>query len=1117
MNDNSSQTKFDPDEIYDNPLDDPAIKELLKNAEDEFNQEIEKLTQTEDGKRLIAEHNQNPDTSAVSRIWQGILGKHWKEFGRIYQKKVQSYEKFTTPQKASTAPTVTKSHPEEKNKVTTGKTMSPDASIKEVNSKEPEIEIKAAEIPESTPQQIHEYPEYKEIRKKIISEWEKENGPINDKDGLRKEFSEFEKGSKEVPSLHNKILSELNLKHPDIIAFYKAKVFENPYNDPLIGEMYDKIQVQTNAIIAEATEKYKETQQVEREQYKNQRGKERKLRQVRSSNEAALDSDVIYARVYYKTIKEFKTKYPEKAKSYEGKIPGLGETQKGYTLLNPEQAFTGSMPIISGKFSDEYYEKFKKLYGSETATQVGTAYVTPERTSVISDNPLENQHIMNMEMIRKHGGKAGLPKFYGAIPNGYQIETISGKTLYELSDEAKKQFNSKRFEFRKGSKIEQAKKSLLSGKQASEIVKQVADYQIETGQTLSSLGQIIIDENGNVRISYEGYQDSAYLRKDPRKQLKDIKKYLKDEFGVKLDKDAERTNSISLSQAIKKQEEFKVEVRSKLKFDTKRFGQTDENKIIGFTSPSVRVEFREGVPLHESFIVGEQSYFAHDTAIEMSVPVWDKAPSITDISPSPPPISRIKVNASTKVSNSRVPKPTLNATAAVKSGANKLASKGISKAVSVINPIAGKAVGAVLSGDIVGSIKQVGRDIKKGIIFVGKATAIFLTMFFYQALIGFIALTALTLWILFFINSGAYIVPPGGFNIPTSGPLSPYCGYGSCPIPNAEITCGSYPDCHGTNWYWAPYNACEWPIPYAASVGAGSTCTYNQISGSVCENQSAPACPAYGFALDIDYPSNTCGTNAPVYFPHLNNVTLSWSWVWGGPYSDGSGQENGLYRASDGNNVYEIYFTHLDTMVRSGNSGDRVGNIHCQAGDHAHIELRINGSFVKPDFLCSGQTVDNCEPLPSGLVDCDLPGPYPANYVPGPISTYVNPNGGRAIEIATSALSSLSNMINQASSQGESIMAYYGLRSYDQQLQMCEDCNIAMLADPTTYCLVAPAEWSQHRTGLAVDLYNWIGQIQYTPLSSTVLGITSSNGFIHVWPSADPPHFCHQDPVICAP
>jgi hypothetical protein len=161
--------------------------------------------------------------------------------------------------------------------------------------------------------------------------------------------------------------------------------------------------------------------------------------------------------------------------------------------------------------------------------------------------------------------------------------------------------------------------------------------------------------------------------------------------------------------------------------------------------------------------------------------------------------------------------------------------------------------------------------------------------------------------------------------------------------------------------------------------------------------------------------------------------------------------------------------------------------------------------------------VDNCEPLPSGLVDCDLPGPYPANYVPGPISTYVNPNGGRAIEIATSALSSLSNMINQASSQGESIMAYYGLRSYDQQLQMCEDCNIAMLADPTTYCLVAPAEWSQHRTGLAVDLYNWIGQIQYTPLSSTVLGITSSNGFIHVWPSADPPHFCHQDPVICAP
>jgi hypothetical protein len=97
--------------------------------------------------------------------------------------------------------------------------------------------------------------------------------------------------------------------------------------------------------------------------------------------------------------------------------------------------------------------------------------------------------------------------------------------------------------------------------------------------------------------------------------------------------------------------------------------------------------------------------------------------------------------------------------------------------------------------------------------------------------------------ILFIINAGAYVVPPGapisGLNLGGGSYEDPGIPAGfSCPVPDGRIICGVYGGpydifCtggHGSNTYWAGNPpACQWALP-----SLDPNCYHNQIAGSVC-------------------------------------------------------------------------------------------------------------------------------------------------------------------------------------------------------------------------------------------------------------------------------------------
>lgn len=218
--------------------------------------------------------------------------------------------------------------------------------------------------------------------------------------------------------------------------------------------------------------------------------------------------------------------------------------------------------------------------------------------------------------------------------------------------------------------------------------------------------------------------------------------------------------------------------------------------------------------------------------------------------------------------------------------------------------------------------------------------------------------------IIFFINTGAYLVPPGERAFGSGSVPSGISIEGSCPIPNGVISCGSLGSgssvtgCeHGSNSYWAGLESigtpkCSWGLPSSD----GRRCSTSQIPGNVCYS-SKSQCPDYGAALDVTYPGlngAVCAAdpqNYIAYFPRIDGQDLEWTFV---TSLTGCSGECGIYRASSGSDAYEIYVTHLQSIVRSGSSGEPIGFIYCylDTGPHLHIELKINGTYVQPDSLC---------------------------------------------------------------------------------------------------------------------------------------------------------------------
>jgi hypothetical protein len=177
---------------------------------------------------------------------------------------------------------------------------------------------------------------------------------------------------------------------------------------------------------------------------------------------------------------------------------------------------------------------------------------------------------------------------------------------------------------------------------------------------------------------------------------------------------------------------------------------------------------------------------------------------------------------------------------------------------------------------------------------------------------------------------------------------------GSCPIPDGYLSCGSYDpqstSCnHGSNDYWSNKTPCDWALP-----SIDHSCQYSPYPGNVCYDKSS-TCYYYGFAADFAYSDRRA--DAPVIYPEIDGQILEWELEREIPFRENSGA-GAILRAEAGGNVYEIYITHLNDVPSGGRSGEVASTLYDfdngkYGSPHVHLELKINGTYVRPDDLCN--------------------------------------------------------------------------------------------------------------------------------------------------------------------
>lgn len=173
----------------------------------------------------------------------------------------------------------------------------------------------------------------------------------------------------------------------------------------------------------------------------------------------------------------------------------------------------------------------------------------------------------------------------------------------------------------------------------------------------------------------------------------------------------------------------------------------------------------------------------------------------------------------------------------------------------------------------------------------------------------------------------------------------------SCPILGGAISTGSYDGTaetgHGSNSYWGgPAGTDCFQIPAFSGCRSPSDAV-DPDNNNFCD-RTPQSCSHYGLAADV-----VGHRSDPVFLPSIFGETLDWQFergpitikksVWGYGYIFKSGK-------------YRIYLGHLNqtTPPSSAPSGTVIGTLYPLTYPHVHVELQIDGQWVRPDFLCGG-------------------------------------------------------------------------------------------------------------------------------------------------------------------
>lgn len=181
--------------------------------------------------------------------------------------------------------------------------------------------------------------------------------------------------------------------------------------------------------------------------------------------------------------------------------PEISEiSQKNFRPLEKGESFEGGIPILEGEDAVKYRQQVEELYGGEGKGngKWGEVFLSDEKATKIFYQPDSILNAYELAFVRKYGGIAGMPKFIGVVPNGYQMERIHGESLAKRVNKA---FNG---EGQKGKKSSEVWKGILSADQVQDLIDKVAEFHRGTGRVHGDLGHwddIIITPEGEIRIT----------------------------------------------------------------------------------------------------------------------------------------------------------------------------------------------------------------------------------------------------------------------------------------------------------------------------------------------------------------------------------------------------------------------------------------------------------------------------------------------------------------------------------------------------------------------------------------------------------------------------------------
>jgi hypothetical protein len=182
------------------------------------------------------------------------------------------------------------------------------------------------------------------------------------------------------------------------------------------------------------------------------------------------------------------------------KIPEKPVLNENFRPIEKGESFSGGMPILLGENAVKFGQQAESLYGGDGNGngKWGTVFLSNEIATKIFKLPNNIFNAYDLEFVKKYGGIAGLPKFIGVVPNGYQMERFQGESLVKLVDQ---EFN-KSTELKTSTQEKWAR--ILSREQAQELLDKVVEFHKGTGRVhgdLAHFDDVIVDSYGKIRLT----------------------------------------------------------------------------------------------------------------------------------------------------------------------------------------------------------------------------------------------------------------------------------------------------------------------------------------------------------------------------------------------------------------------------------------------------------------------------------------------------------------------------------------------------------------------------------------------------------------------------------------